>query len=176
MPYVSPATVVTAATITSAWGNSAKAAVDFLANPPACRVFHSANQAINDSVETSLAFNSERYDTATMHDNVTNNNRIYAPITGLYRFSFRGNLAAANDYAAAYAVLQLSSGINIDKDQGLPTTSTELSFKLDCDYAMAAGDWVQVRVYQDNSANTARNIMATGQVSPELSARWVGLG
>lgn len=141
-----------------------------------CRVYNSVNISIPDATETSVTFDTERHDTSSMHSLVSDTNRITFPATGVYRFHFRGNLVAGTDFVAAYAVLQASSGTNLDKDQRLPTQFLNASFHLGGDYLMAAGDWVQVRIYQDNTANVARNLLAAGNVSPELSVSWVGPG
>src|SRR5262245_22049217 len=96
MGYTSPATVVTATTIsTSTFGNIVKGDLDFLANPPACRAYHNAAQALTTGVEASLALNSERYDTDTMHDTVTNNSRLTIKTAGLYIIT--GHVEFANN-------------------------------------------------------------------------------
>lgn len=177
MPFVLPSDPAPGNVAPASWGDAVRAGLSYLANPPACRIYNSANLSIPDSTETLLTFNSERYKTvASMHSTSTNTGRIVVPDAGIYRFSFRGALAAGNDYAAAYAILQLSSGTNIDKDEKLPGQFINGTFKIDCEYKMAAGDYVVLKVFQDNSANAARNIVASGQVSAEFSARWVGLG
>src|SRR4029077_20051578 len=53
-------------------------------NMPAARVFHSANQSITTATETTLAFDSERFDTDTIHDTVTNNSRLTCKHAGVY--------------------------------------------------------------------------------------------
>ncbi|GAH87980.1 unnamed protein product, partial [marine sediment metagenome] len=48
------------------------------------RVYHDVNQAVPHATWTTLAFNSERYDTASMHSTVINNDRITVLIAGKY--------------------------------------------------------------------------------------------
>lgn len=50
----------------------------------ACRVYNNANQSIANGTVTAIAFNSEAFDTDTMHDNVTNNTRITIKTAGKY--------------------------------------------------------------------------------------------
>jgi hypothetical protein len=50
------------------------------------RVYHSANQSIPDNTWTTLAFNSERWDTDTIHDPSTNNSRLTCKTAGVYLF------------------------------------------------------------------------------------------
>lgn len=55
---------------------------------PACRLFHSASVSIPlAGIETLLPWDSEVYDTDSMHDTATNNTRIYIKTPGLYRVS-----------------------------------------------------------------------------------------
>lgn len=48
------------------------------------RVYHSVSQSIPHNTVTALAFNSERYDTDTIHDPVTNNSRLTCKTAGKY--------------------------------------------------------------------------------------------
>lgn len=52
----------------------------------ACKVRHSTTQSIPNSTETTVAFNTELYDTDGMHDTVTNNSRITPQTAGKYEF------------------------------------------------------------------------------------------
>lgn len=49
-----------------------------------CRVHHSVAQTISTDTITTLAFDSEAWDTDTMHDNTTNNSRITFKTAGKY--------------------------------------------------------------------------------------------
>ncbi len=54
------------------------------------RAFHSVDQAITNVVATVLAFNSELFDTDTMHDNAVNNSRLTINTAGKWLFGFNG--------------------------------------------------------------------------------------
>lgn len=179
MPYVQPAGVTAGTTITEAWGDSVAAAFTWLANPPACRVYHNTTQSVADVTETTVAFNAERYDTAAMHDTVTNNSRITIPAAGLYAVSFSGEFGAGTDYLCLYSICRLNAGTIIgrsstarhDSGDGSPA-ATSFGFT----YKFVAGDFIEVRMYHNNGANVARNVLSTGNSSPEFAATWVGLG
>lgn len=176
MPYVAPATVVTATTITTAWGNSVKAATDFLANPPACRVYNNVNQSIPvGGSGTFLAFNTERFDTNTMHDTVTNNGRITFNTAGLYVVSFSGSWAAV---AGGIRVFELwLNGLTTKLAGWLdspPSATDARAATITTLWKMAAGDYVQALAYQTSGG--ALNVVGTGNTFPEFSAVWVGLG
>lgn len=49
-----------------------------------CKAYHSTTQSITGGTTATLAFDSEEFDTATYHDNSTNNSRLTVPGTGLY--------------------------------------------------------------------------------------------
>lgn len=48
------------------------------------RVYHDIDQSIPNNALTIVAFNSERYDTDSIHDNVTNNSRLTCKTAGKY--------------------------------------------------------------------------------------------
>lgn len=178
MAYSPPATVVTATTITSAWGNSVKTAADYLANPPSTRVNHNTTQSITDSTLTKLAFNAERHKTvAGMHNTVTNNSRITITDAGLYVVGFTAGFAAAADYVRVYGDLFLNNTTIIDADdKATPAVSHGPLVRVTTMYKFAAADYIEARVYQDNTANAARNAVNTGNYTPEFWATWIGLG
>jgi hypothetical protein len=49
-----------------------------------CRVYNSGNQTISNATWTDLTFDSELYDTDTMHDTSSNTNRITFTTAGVY--------------------------------------------------------------------------------------------
>lgn len=179
MGYTSPAAVVSGAVISkTTFGDVVKADLDFLANPPACRVFNNANQSVTDATETTVTFNSERFDTDSMHSTVTNTGRITFNTAGLYVLAFCGLWTGAADYSLVYCGFRLNGGSTfIALDTRLPTTfSANFPMNLSTIYKFAAGDYVEVRAYQDNTASAARNLTVVGNYSPEASATWIGLG
>lgn len=178
MAYSSPATVVTGTTITSTWGNSVKTATDYLANPPACRVFHSAAQSIASATNTALAFNSERYDTNTMHDTVTNNSRITMNTAGLYIVTANIQLASDTDYTTHDVWILLNGVTTIANINNVNPGTAALSriYQLVTTYKFAVTDYIQVMVRQVNTSAGANNVEVAANSSPEFAATWVGLG
>jgi hypothetical protein len=177
MPYTAPATIVTGTTITSAWGNSVKAATDYLANPPACRVFNSVAQAVANTTPTVATFNSERFDTNSMHDNVTNPTRITFATAGLYIVTYTGAMTAAADYSLAQAWIRKNGATLIAGTNNDPTSNVgEPWLNVTAIYKFAVADYVEAVVQQTNAAAATRNLLANLEYSNEFAAVWVGTG
>ncbi len=175
MPYTSPATVVTATTITSAWGNSVKAAADVLANPPTCRVTSSATQNVGDAAFLNpVLFDTETWDTDSMHSTSVNTGRITFNTAGIYVVSFQCRIQTASDYLYVQAQLLLNgaSYIGGQSTQGNSGTSYEPWLSVTAHYKFAASDYAVCSVFQDNGGAATRFVNA-GAI---FQAVWVGLG
>lgn len=148
--------------------------VNFLANPPSCRVYHSAAQTIAHNTPVALAFNSERLDTDNMHDTVTNNSRITFNAAGLYVITASVQWQAAAT-GTRYLLIWHNTGANLVLNQ-ISAAGTAESHAMSCTtiYKCASGTYVECRVYQFSGA--ALNIQASASYSPEFSATWVGKG
>lgn len=148
-------------------------------NPPACRARRTTTQSIADSSQTFVQFDaSDLYDTDNMHDTVTNNTRITFNTAGLYEVGASVQLAAAADYAGGvYSLLRLNGTTDITGFVFPTWTAAGYSplINLSTPYKFSAGDFLQVVVYHDNSANAARNL-TVGNGAPEFWATWVGVG
>ncbi len=140
-----------------------------LAAAPSARVYNDANLTATTGVSLTLTFNSERFDTAALHDTTTNTNRLVAVTAGVYvitasiewaanatgqrRIQIRNNVAANlaatfHDAAAAGATRQSVTTI----------------------YKLAQNDWVEATAFQDSGGNL--DVVYTGlanQHSPEFS-------
>lgn len=120
-----------------------------------CRVKRASNQSIPDSVWTAVAFTGEVYDFGGFHDNVTNNGRLTAPATGVYR------IGAEIEWAAVAAAGHLGIwragsengglGILIARDY-TSAMGTVPYLQVDVDYELAAGEWVEIRAFQGSGA------------------------
>lgn len=179
MAYSAPSTRTTGDLITAAiWNQDVVSNVTFLANPPACRVYHNTTQAVNDATTITVAFNTERFDTAAMHDTATNNSRITFGTAGIYLVSFTGLLTARTDYLAVWAGIRLNGTTSIcEQYTGTNTDNvTPNAITLSTIYKFAAADYVEVRLYENNSGSANPNLLSTGNTSPEFSACWIGLG
>jgi len=141
---------------------------------PAARVTRTSAQSIPDSLNTSLAFDQERYDAAGVHDNATNNSRLTAPVTGIYavtaQFTWGGSAGAGSRFAG---VMKNGSTL-IARSQELAGNDDE---NITTQVLLAAGDYVEVVVLQTSgsSLTVAANGLAQ-QITPEFSMTWLAPG
>src|SRR5437879_4227644 len=84
-PWTTPVTQNPNTKILSAdWNSYVRDNLGFLHDPPACRVYRTSEQAIPSGADTNLLFDQERFDTDTMHDLVSNTDRITINTPGKY--------------------------------------------------------------------------------------------
>ena len=152
--------------------------IGLTADPPACRVYHNADQSIPYAGFTLVAFNTDREDPGGMHDPVTNNSRITIVVAGRYQVEFCGAYQAGTDYIHLGAQLRLNGATVIDEDArgAITNTASRPRLKLSTSYKFAAADFIEVLVYHANSAAAARNLVFVGNNTPEFSAVWLGRG
>ena len=180
MPYTTPHTItvgelVTVDTMNDEWGGN----VAFLANPPSCRVYNNANISVADNtVSTVSGFNTERWDTNSMHSTVTNSDRITINTAGLYIVTFAGLFESGNDYDEVFCAIRLNGGNHIAEATASNDADTTSNPRMSVTtvYKLAVADYLTVRVYQNNATNAARNLVAQANTSPEFGATWIGLG
>jgi len=146
-------------------------------SPPACRVYRSTSQSINDNTSTTVTFDAEVFDTDTMHDLVTNTSRITIRTAGVYLVTFTGYFAAGADYTEFYADIYKNGFFCSNGQSGSATTdSAARRMKTQDILKLAVNDYLEIVVYQNNGANTARNLTADGAGLPAFAAMWLGLG
>lgn len=148
-----------------------KDSINFLANPPACRVYHSIAQSLTTGTLTGLVFNSERWDTHGFHSTTTNTHLLTAPVAGLYVITASIRYATSGA-GTRYVEFYLNGATVIASKRWSPVTFAEND--LSTTYKLAIGDTVQFRAFQDSGVTL--NVESLGQTSPEFSATWVGKG
>ena len=166
MPYVSPGSVANGNLIDPAWGNAVKAATDWLANPPACRVNRTSAQSIAHGTDVAIQFNAaDTFDTAAMHDPASNNTRITVPATGIYIVMMQLYWAAGG--AAMIPKLRVNGTTEIGsirEDQAGTLNQQAVST-----WKFTAGQYVEAIAFQFSGA--AINVDIAW-----MSAVYVGLG
>lgn len=135
------------------------------------RVYNSANISIPTNDHTALTFDSERYDTDTIHDLVTNPSRLTCKTAGKYLIisgiRFDGNVAGYRvnqirlNGATLIAVLS-HSNLDIQGQNMIASTI----------YDLAVDDYVEAVIYQNTGGDL--NVTATDNSSPEFMMHRIG--
>jgi hypothetical protein len=133
----------------------------------AARAYNNAAISISHSTVTALTFNSERFDTNSLHDTGSNTSRLTAPVTGVYMIS--GSVQfASNATGIRAAFIRLNGSTNI-ATQILPVASSTdiFTFGVQTIYQLTAGDYVELTVFQNSGGSL--NVNSDGNRSPEFA-------
>lgn len=124
------------------------------------RAFASADQTVTTATQTVINLAGETFDTDTMHDTATNNNRLVAPIAGKYLVYaqatlFIGGLAGTvtlriRNQAATVLAVDIAKLAVVTDQRFNSNTSTIVS--------MVANDWIEMTIEQDTGSD--RTLMA----------------
>jgi hypothetical protein len=177
MAYTAPTTRSTGNLITaSIWNTDLVDNISFLANPPACKATRTSTQAIVTATATAIQFNAaDAYDTASMHDTVTNNTRVTMATAGLYVIVgyTEWELNATGTYRQARLRVNGTTAIAIQTHSaGTLSANTAYETSLSTIYKAAANDYVELVVQHDRGAN----LNAWNANALYLAVTWVGLG
>jgi hypothetical protein len=140
---------------------------------PAARVTRTASQSIPNNVGTTLAFDSERYDTTAMHDNATNNSRLTAPVTGIYNVTLQ--IAwLFNAGGIRFLDLARNGTTEIAEDQESPSDGgyQEVTTQV----GLEAGEFVVAQVQQNSGGPLDIFKTTPHEYSPEFSMTWLAPG
>ncbi len=145
----------------------------FLGTPPNCRAYNNAVLSVNSATVTALALNTENFKSDSgMHSTSSNTSRLIATIASKYEF--KANIAWATSSAAGTvreALLRINGTTQFGASLQPPSTAYNVTNVAVADYALAAGDYVELCAYQDSGG--AMNVN-TFSFSPVLSMSWSG--
>lgn len=140
-------------------------------SPASARVYNSANISINDSTNTELTFDSERYDTDTIHSTASNTGRLTAMTVGKY--SIKANIRWDPDNDGRRYISILLNGTTVIATDSVPAVQGAATHQnISTDYNLAVADYVEVRVY--HTAGAALNVGAASNYSPEFMMTRMG--
>lgn len=136
---------------------------------PGARVFNSANISIPDSTNTTLTFDSERFDTDTIHSTSSNQGRLTATTAGVYIIT--GHVTwAANATGYREVFIKLNGTTTIAESTHNANVGATTHQSIATIYKLAAADYVELRVNQTSTA--ALNVTTNGNFSPEFAMMW----
>ena len=146
-------------------------------NVPACRVKRTSTQSFSHATVTTVLFNSEVFDTESLHDTVTNSSRITASRDGIYHVGVHGLMQSGSDYTRMYAIIKVN-GTEIARQDQYPNGATMFApaFSLTTSWLATTGDYFEVDILQANSATAARNLVVNAGQSPHFWATYQGTG
>lgn len=158
---------------TAAYLNSLSQALSFLLSPPRAKVYATAAQSLATATYTAVLFDSEEFDTDSMHSTTTSTSRLTINTPGLYEVRALLNFVANGSgvrYGRFYknnAVATPAEGVVAGIASAGTVTAIEMSSEIQC----AAGDYLEVFAYQSSGA--ALNLQNTGGFSCQFSAHWI---
>ena len=139
---------------------------------PAVRARNDAIQTIPNNSGTLLTLGVEDFDSQNLHDNAINNNRLTAPIAGLYHItaSVRWH---ANTAGRRVLGISHNDAATIARDTVSPNNTSTFGPEQDADtlFRMSAGDFVDVSVFQDSGGPL--NVEPAQLASPVFAMSWV---
>ena len=135
------------------------------------RAYNSGAISVDHDTATKLTFDSERYDTDSIHNTSTNTGRLTCNTAGKYlivcnvQFGFDGD-----GYRLVNILLNNTDIIGRAADDTAATLSP--GFEVSTIWDMTVGDYVEVQV--THTAGAAIDIAATAKYSPEFMMQKIG--
>ncbi|KKK93004.1 hypothetical protein LCGC14_2697240 [marine sediment metagenome] len=140
------------------------------------RVYNSANISIPNSTVIALTFDSERYDTDTIHDPATNPSRLTCKTAGKYIISGCIAFAANNNGSLRQISIRVNGTTTLATQRLISATNDvgtiEWMQEVSTIYELAIDEYVELTAYQDSTV--ALNVLAAGNYSPEFMMSRIG--
>lgn len=167
-----PRTWVASETVTATIMNATtgvKGALDFILSPPRTSVYQTATTSCTNGAATVILFDTEAYDTDTMHSTSSNTGRITATTTGLY--TVYGQVCMASNATGTRTLSLLKNGATTLANARLQSViATNAYIDLEIDVQMTAGDYVELTMTQTSGGALAT---VAGAGNTWFQARWV---
>jgi hypothetical protein len=148
-----------------------KASTDFLMSPPRAFVYQGTTAAsFTTAVWKTLTFDTELFDSDSLHDPTTNPSRLTATAPGLYEILGQvnyGNIGGTGQRSIRF--LKNGGQIAYASQPGISTAVNGVT-QLVGVVALATNDYVELGFYQNSGATTSNVI---GSSSTYFAMRWV---
>jgi hypothetical protein len=135
-----------------------------------CRIYNNAAISIPNNptaAQGTLTFNSERYDTDSMHSTSSNTSRITFNTAGTYDLDLNIRWASnTTGYRQAY--FRMNGTTIIAMDHKNPVNGDVTTQSLSTQYDFVVGDYIEVIVFQNSGGSL--NVDSAGNYSPEVVA------
>ncbi|KKL07858.1 hypothetical protein LCGC14_2581790, partial [marine sediment metagenome] len=137
----------------------------------AARVFNSGNLTISTATDTALTFDSERFDTNTIHSTSSNTSRLTVKTAGKY--SIWGNVSwGINTTGFRQVWIRLNGSTAIGVVRKAQSESDAIIMQVSAPYDLAVDDYVELVVHQNSGG--ALNVEAASNHSPEFGMSRIG--
>jgi hypothetical protein len=136
------------------------------------RVYNSADIACADNVVVTLTFDSERYDTDTIHSTVSNTSRLTATTAGKYDIKGSISYTAAASGVRLARILLNGATVIANETRASASAADATAMTVATVYDLAAGDYVELQAYQNSGGSL--NALHTANYSPEFMMTRLG--
>lgn len=147
---------------------------DFIPRFHAAQATHSVGQTVTHNVELIVALNTDRFDSDNFHDVVTNNSRLTVPtgLDGVYLIVAQATIAGA---ASGQRIINITqNGTQIARMIYAGTASFAAHMQCSTIRNLVAGDFIDMRVFQDSGVNQTLFGQDTVQYTPVLAMYRLG--
>lgn len=140
-----------------------------------CRLTRTTTLSCGDGATVTVGFDSEVDDPTGMHDTVTNNSRITFAVAGWYHVGWQGAFPLGADYIYCRYQIDLNGAdtISLTLFSGTSANVTQQGGTSTV-YWFDVGDYIEAKVEQNNTANTARSLQIVSSWSPTFYAARIG--
>lgn len=178
MAYETPNTYVTGQVFTNTvWNQDVVNDTIFLHSPPGCRVRNTNSVVISTGVETALTWNTEVFDNAALFDLSGQNDRITAPVDGLY--FMMGGISWVNVNVLGRLTIYHSNGERLFHDSTHPDGVVVQDQNTSGYWYMSAGEYIRLFAYQNSGANrtiSADSDTPGSSIPQTFGMHWIGGG
>lgn len=134
------------------------------------KVTHSAQQIIPTATDTTLAFDTEFYDTDAIHDNVVNNSRLTCKTAGKYLII---GMAIFLSNPTGRRVIYITTDGTIDAIQEWDVNQNQITaMHISTIHDLAVNDYAELRVRQESGGNL--NISQSSPYTPLFMMQRIG--
>jgi len=136
-----------------------------------CRVYNSGNQSISNSTDTAITFDTESFDTDSMHSTSSNTSRITFTTAGTYAI---GGVVQFDTSATGRRILnaRLNGGSTLIVVGEQTAGSSFPAVEVETIYAFAATDYIELIAFQTSGGSL--NSVATTPKAPQFWAYRIG--
>ena len=149
--------VVTVASGLPAWSTPAAAAF------VGCQSTKSANQSISNETDTTITWNTNTFDTDSIHDTVTNNSRFTVPTGKGGKWLLSCTLDWFNNTAGDRYLTLLVNGTMVQLSYGGAFAAGASNQTLTTILSLSAADYVEIKGYQTSGG--ALNVVAANRAT-----------